>query len=149
MNDYVPTEDFEAPFVVTLKGGTGFEKPWIVIRGNSAAEAVARLAEAKLEGLLEKTAEYAADFQATTGAAAPAGDHRSPSGGSSTQGQQAAAPSAAAPSLQFHPEGLKCSSCQGSVVFKEITAKTGKKFKMWVCENQRSRGDGHHSEFIN
>lgn len=140
------TEDFDSPFTVTLKGGSGYDKPWIVIRGNTAVETVARLAEAKLEGLLEKTAEYAADFQAQNGAAPTTA---APAGGSPSRSQSA--PQGAAPSSdrQLHPEGLKCSSCQGDVVFKEITAKTGKKFKMWVCENQRARGDGHTSEFIN
>lgn len=149
------TEDFDSPFTVTLKGGSGYDKPWIVIRGNTAAETIARLGEASIDGLLERTAEYAAKFQEANGAAAPAGGATgSPSvvqSGPSTQGQQAAAPSAAAPSRQLHPEGLKCGSCQGDVVFKEITQKKPpyKSFKMWVCENQRSRGDGHHSEFIN
>lgn len=145
----ISTDEFEAPFVVTLKGGTGFEKPWIVIRGNSAAEAVARLAEAKLEGLLEKTAEYAADFQAKNGAASPAGDHRSPSGGSSTQTRTTGAAGSSGAAPQTHPEGLKCGKCQGTVAYKEIKAKSGKTFKLWVCENQRERNDGHHSEFIN
>lgn len=29
-----------------------------------------------------------------------------------------------------------------------FTSKAGKDFKMWTCPNQRSKGDGHYSEFI-
>lgn len=159
MTDTTPNEDFEAPFVVTLKGGAGYEKPWIVIRGNTAEETVARLGEAQINGLLEKAAEYSAEFQNKTGAAAPAAPATQSGPPSRTNGQAPASqPSgAAAPSNGFdgsqHPEGVVCSAagCGQPVVGKSIKSKKPpyKTYEMWVCPNQRTRGDGHFSEFVN
>jgi len=152
------TEDFEAPFVVTLKGGAGYEKPWVVIRGNTAEEAVARLGEAHLHNLLEKAAEYSAAFQALTGGAAnqsaPARTASTPSSRPVSQAPAAPQPTAAPPAPQdnqgrAHPEGLACPQCQQVVGYKTITSKkNGKSYNMWVCPNQRTREDGHFSEFV-
>lgn len=153
------SEDFEAPFVVTLKGGAGYEKPWIVVRGNTAEEAVARLGEAKISGLLERAAEYAADFQAQTGAAAPSANGTqggAPSSARGTGSRGSASSGAAAPSnsgVELHPEGLQCSfaGCGQPVQLKIIKSKKPpyKQYDMWVCPNQRARDDGHYAEFIN
>lgn len=144
----------EAPITITLKGGSGYDKPWLVLRAVSAPDALALLAEAELNELPGKIAEFAASFQEKNGAApqtsAPARSSGSPS---RSQG----APRGAAPQQQqqssdveYHPEGLACSKCQGDVQLKTITSKkNGKKYDMWVCPNQSDRNDGHHSEFIN
>ena len=161
-------EDFqgpEAPYTITLKGGAGFEAPWLVLRATSAADAVALLGEAVVAELPEKIAEFAGDFRAKNGAA-PAGagarttgsPSRSgaPRGGQSTQRrgaapqsqQQSQSQSAPAGDTEFHPEGVTCSVDGEVVVYKEINSR-GKKYELWVCPNQRSKGDGHFSEFIN
>lgn len=43
---------------------------------------------------------------------------------------------------------MTCDKCGEVVVYKQITSKAGKRFELWTCPNQKSRGDGHHSEFI-
>lgn len=157
MNDYVPTEDVEAPYSVTLRTGAGYDAALLTIRGNDAVQLISRLGELEVNDGLARVVEFNSSLQAKAGAATPAGDRSTgtPSrSGSSTQNQQAAGSRAAASSdLQFHPEGLKCqkANCGAPVIYKQITQKKPpyKDFKMWVCENQRERGDQHHSEFIN
>jgi hypothetical protein len=160
----VSDENFEgpeAPYTITLKGGAGFESPWLVVRAASAEDAVALLAEATMNELPEKIAEFAGDFRAKAGAA-PAqsaggdrtSDSPSRSGRTSTTGRQSA-PRGAAPQssnqggdVEYHPEGLACGSCGETVVYKKIQ-KGNRSFELWTCPNQRQRNDGHHSEFIN
>lgn len=152
--DYVGPE---APFTLTLKGGSGYDKPWLVLRAQSAEDAVALLGEAQAAELLDRIAEYATEFQGKVAGAAPEGapaENRStgtPSRSGSTGGSQrrGAAPAPKSTDVEYHPEGLKCDKCQGAVVYKKITSKVGKVFELWVCENQRERNDGHYSEFIN
>jgi hypothetical protein len=152
----------EAPFTITLKGGSGYDKPWLVLRAASAEDAVALLVEAKASELLEQIASYATDFQEKVAGAAPEGapaesrstGTQSPSRSGSSGGSQrrGAAPAPKQSSdVEYHPEGLTCgkANCGGSVIFKKITTKAGKSFELWVCEYQREKGDGHHSEFIN
>lgn len=62
-------------------------------------------------------------------------------------GGQQAAPQQNGP--VYHPEGISCGSCGAPVVKKVINAKTGKTYQLWSCPNQRSKGDGHYSEFAN
>lgn len=148
----------EAPYTITLKGGSGYAAPWLVLRAQSAEDAQALLVEAKAAELLESIAAYASDFQEKVAGAEPS--KSAPVGGRSTGspsrsgargGSQrgGSAPAQNSGDVEYHPEGLKCSKCQAPVIYKKITAKTGKTFEMWVCENQRERNDGHHSEFIN
>lgn len=71
-----------------------------------------------------------------------------------SQAQQPWAGQQAAPQQQnngvvYHPEGIVCSACGAPVVKKVINAKTGKTYQLWSCPNQRSKGDGHYSEFAN
>lgn len=138
MNDYIPAEDVEAPISFTGKIGGNL----MTIRGNDVDQFVARLDEFIEKGAIQKVA----DFNELTGAVSTvsssfSGGSNSNAGGRSQQG--------GASSGETHPEGLKCGKCQGTVQYKEIKAKSGKTFKLWVCENQRERNDGHHSEFIN
>lgn len=154
MNDYVPTEDVEAPFSVTLRTGSGYDAALLTIRGNDAVQLIGRLGELEANDGLARVVEFNSALQAKAGASAP----------SATGGQSGGSPSsqrdansrggntssgAGASDRQLHPEGLKCPKCQGAVIYKEIKSKAGKTFKLWVCENQRERNDGHHSEFIN
>ena len=152
----------DTPYTITLKGGAGFEAPWLVVRASSAEDAVALLGEAVMAELPEKIAEFAADFRdkAGAGASGATGAQRggsSPSqGGANPRGRRASSGASApqrqaAPSnndAENHPEGLECGSCGQPVIFKEIDSR-GRKFQLWVCPNQRTKGDGHHSEFIN
>lgn len=53
---------------VTLKGGVGYEAPWIVIHANTEAEALARVNDVTFANLAARTAEAASFFRgAVTG----------------------------------------------------------------------------------
>jgi hypothetical protein len=156
VNDYVPAdvEDVEAPISANFVTGAGFDRAQITVRANDADQYVQRLAELTAVEALEKTVEFSRMLQEKAGGGAaeqPASNSRSTgspsrSGGSSARGGA----SRPAPSdVEYHPEGLKCSKDDAPVIYKKIKSKAGKTFEMWVCENQRERGDGHHSEFIN
>lgn len=61
-------ETDNTPISVTLKGGKGYEAPWIVVRGHSPEEVLALLGDL---GDLDRTvAEKAADFRAVNNASA-------------------------------------------------------------------------------
>lgn len=51
-----------APLVITLKAGTGFDSPWIVVRGYDPADVVNKLNS--LDGVIEATLEAAGLFTA-------------------------------------------------------------------------------------
>ena len=142
----------EAPITVTLKGGAGFEAPWLVFRATSAEDAIALLAESALADLPEKVAEFAADFRAKQSGGGGAAKAEAPARGaqrSSSGGRTASRPAPQAPAddVEYHPEGIECPSCNSPVQYKAIN-KGSRKFELWTCPNQRSKGDGHYSEFI-
>lgn len=142
------TESTEAPITVTLKGGAGYEAPWLVLRGNTPGE-VAQLLQ-NLGSLPEAVVSASNLFHAvhTSGPllpnapeapAAPAPQQQAPQG-------WAPAPPAAAPAV--HPEGKVCESCASPLVFKSGTSKAGKAYKLWSCPNGRSRNDGHSTLWV-
>lgn len=53
------TNDTDA-FVATLKYGSGYEAPWLVVRGSSAPELSARIKEAMSSGLMTTVGQAAA-----------------------------------------------------------------------------------------
>lgn len=148
-------EDFEgqAPYTITLKGGKGYDAPWLVLRAQSAEDAQALLVEAKTAELLESIAEYATDFQEKVAGAepqdSPPPSRRSSSSGSSsrtTTTRRSAPPKN--DDVEYHPEGLECGKCGKPVFLKAGTSRAGKKFEVWTCPNQESKGDGHFSEYV-
>ena len=70
------------------------------------------------------------------------------SGGWGAAQQQSAPPQQGG--VQLHPEGKQCQQCATTLQYKVVTRKSDQKqFKFWACPNQRSRDDGHSSEFAN
>jgi hypothetical protein len=155
-------DEFQGPAVpikITLKGGAGYEAPWIVFSAESAEDAVALLAESEVADLPKLVAEYSASFREKAGSAPAqsAGGARtsgspSRSGRTSTTGRQSAtrgaAPQSQQDDVEYHPEGVTCGACGEVVIYKKIN-KGQRSFELWTCPNQRQRNDGHHSEFIN
>lgn len=158
----------DAPVTITLKGGAGFEAPWLVLRATSAEDAIALLAESTLAELPEKIAEFAADFRGKAGAAPASGSAAgartsgpqasrsarpsTPGGRGATRGaapQQSQQQSAPADDVEYHPEGLICgaSNCGLPVQLKVGTSKAGRQYEVWTCPSQRSKGDGHFSQY--
>lgn len=80
----VTQETTNAKIVTTLKGGSGFDAPWIVIHADDAAEAVAVLRGDSIEELLKATKEVSDKFN---GGQAPAQRQAAPR----TQGMPAGA----------------------------------------------------------
>lgn len=63
-------ESLESSFTVTLKGGAGYEAPWIVVRGDNPAEVEESL-ENLTEGLLQKVNDVASLFRGAAVVSAP------------------------------------------------------------------------------
>ena len=110
-------ENTEGKIVVTLKGGKGYEAPWIVIHANDIAEANAHLNDEALAGLIKQTKKVAEFFN----------------GGENTQanngpkGQPKAATQA--PNGQEPPEGYE---------FKSGVNKQGKPWKGFLPIDRNS-----------
>ena len=80
----VTQDNTNAKIVTTLKGGSGFDAPWIVIHADDVAEAVAVLRGDNIEELLKATKEVSDKFN---GGQAPAQQRQAPR----TQGMPAGA----------------------------------------------------------
>lgn len=156
-----------APIVVTLKAGTGYDSPWLVIRGSNPDEVVTKLRS--LDGVIEATLEAAGAFAAgrTFGATAQSAPQAAPApfeqqaapqgpppawGQTPAAQQQGAAPAQQAPvrskyAGQPHPEGKTCSICPN--VLEKKKTQNGK--DVWRCPEWRWAGgavNGHSSEWI-
>lgn len=94
----VTQDNTNAKIVATLKGGSGFDAPWIVIHADDSAEAVAVLRGDGIEELLKATKEVSDKFN---GGQAPAQQRQ---GAPRTQGMPAGA-DAPRPSDPPMPEG--------------------------------------------
>lgn len=148
----------------TLKGGTGFDAPWVVVYGNTPDEVEGKLRGVIQTGLIEATVEAANALKAANNAGplAPQGQEavqqapaqQAPPAPAQPQGwgqqapQQQPAPQAGPVNGTPHPEGKTCPACGQVVQYKAFTSKAGRDFKLWSCPNQRQKGDGHFSEFI-
>lgn len=112
------TEAGEGKVTATLKGGAGFDAPWIVIHGDSVADVYEQFDgenAALLADLMEKVANAGKHFSSLGPVKAAA----SSSGGGAPQGSQeppAGAPPAPGPDW----------------VFKSGVGKTGKPWKAWM-----------------
>lgn len=147
---------------VTLKAGTGYDSPWIVVYGDNPDEVQFKLQN--ISGVIEATVQAANLLKGANNAApllegapaeaAPAAPQQPAGWGNSapqaqpqwSQPQQGAP---AAPQVRLHPEGKTC-ACGQVLIFKEITSKKNNKtYQMWTCPSQQRKGDGHDSEFVN
>lgn len=147
-----------APIVVTLKAGTGYDAPWIVIRGYDPDDVSARLKG--LDSVIEATHEAAGLFAAGRLAAPQGGQQAPPSSQPAAQpaqqgwGQQQGQQQSAAPAPRQskfggppHPEGKTCAICPNVLEKK----KTGSGKEVWRCNDWRwnnGEPNGHSSEFI-
>lgn len=108
----------QAKIVATLKGGSGYDAPWIVVHADTPEEAAAALKDPAMKELLELTQNVGSKFVGMAPAkAAPA--------------QSTAAPAAAtaAPGGQTPPEGY---------VFKSGMGKNGKMWKAFMPIDRNS-----------
>jgi|SRR5690606_14341081 len=118
VSSVVPSGDGKV--VVTLKGGTGFDAPWIVIHADSVADAL-RQFDADLASLMEQAQKASAKFAELSSkpAAAPAAQSR---------------PSTAAPAgASQAPNGQTETCAHGEMVYRSGVSKAGKPYKMFAC----------------
>jgi hypothetical protein len=151
----------ELPIKATLKAGTGYDAPWLTVDANDPNDLAFKLKGLiEHESALQLVVEAANALKATNNvapiaaqqAAVPEPAPQASNGWGSSpaaaqQTQQNAPPQNNG--VRYHPEGLLCPSCNAGVIFKSITAKTGKTFELWTCPNQRQKDDGHYSQFAN
>ena len=171
-------EDVEAPYSASFKTSPGFEAAQITVRGNTADELLGRLEELREAEGFQAVVDFNNTLQAVNVMSLPdepeekkeekpAGRGRGSSsrGGNKSGGSRGGSGSSRGGSRgssddnksrseiadeDLHPEGITCDKrgCDGRVHYKEIDSR-GNHYELWVCEFQRSKGDGHYSEFIN
>lgn len=149
----------ELPIKLTLKAGAGYDAPWITVDAADPSDLGFKVAALNDGELLQNVIDLANVLKAANaiGSSAPVAAPAAPTAVPASapgwaQPAQAAAPVAPPqqPAVRFHPEGILCSSCNAGVIFKQIQSKaSGKTFQLWTCPNQKSKGDGHYSEFAN
>ncbi|MFF7588597.1 hypothetical protein ACFZCK_14030 [Kitasatospora purpeofusca] len=105
---------------ITLKGGSGYDAPWIVFRGANLRDAHAQMSDKEaLKALVDDVAKVGAYF-ASTGAPKPS--QAASGGGSEASAQQPARPS----------------NVPAHFVFKSgVSKKSGKAYRMWIDPNDR------------
>ena len=110
-------ENTEGKIVVTLKGGKGYEAPWIVIHANDVNEANEQLNDENLADLIKQTKKVAEFFNSGANTQANNGP----------KGQPQAATQA--PGGQQPPEGY---------VFKSGVGKNGRPWKAFMPADRNS-----------
>lgn len=125
---------------VTLKGGTGFDAPWVVVRASSIPSALAHLKTYtdELKELLDGTSKLGAYF-ARTGSQKPAGGSSAPAGPS--------APANDRPAYQQAPSGQTKYCQHGEMTFKSGVSKAGNTYKGFFCP-ERDRDAQCKPEFM-
>lgn len=122
----------EGKVVVTLKGGTGYDAPWIVIHANDASDAVAQM-DGKLAELATHTAKVAKFFQGQVGPAASGGAQR----------QQPGKPAGATQA----PGGQSKSCTHGEMTFRSGMGQKGP-WKGFFCPTPKDTPGQCKPEFI-
>lgn len=118
----ITTTDTQSKIVATLKGGSGYDAPWIVVHANDAGDAVETLKDPAMKELLELTQNVGEKF-VEMGPTKPARSN----GGGNRGGKPAGA--AQAPNGQEPPEGY---------VFKSGMSKAGKPWKAFMPADRNS-----------
>lgn len=105
-----PVSDGNDQISITLKGGTGFDAPWIVVKGTSPEEALEILNKVRELGLMDTTAKAAAMFQGHVGGGSGGSGVRQGQGGNRAGGQNA---------KPATPPGVAAKSCShGEMVYR-------------------------------
>lgn len=122
----------EGKIVVTLKGGAGYDAPWIVVHANDSQDALNQLRDDVLKELITRTKEVATYFSG--GNARPA---------QAQQQTQQGPPQGATEA----PGGEKRYCAHGEMRFKSDISKAGKPYKGFFC-TERDRSQQCDAQFI-
>ena len=114
------TQDDSENFVITLKGGPGYDAPWIVIRGGDAEVAKKRVLEAHRSGLMETVLKASQAFS-----------------GSAPKPPAPAAPMQAPAQPQMGGDTPTCD--HGARIFRSGTSAKGP-WSAWFCPAGRDSG---------
>ncbi|MEU7863448.1 hypothetical protein [Nonomuraea sp. NPDC049141] len=120
-NKTLSAENEAASYTGTFKGGSGFDAPWLVVRGSSAVEYKELVEAADEEGLFELTAEKAKEFAAKYGPPAK------PAAASSSRPAARKAPS------RSSSDAPTC-DCGEPAGYTEFQSKAGKTVKAYKCQ---------------
>jgi hypothetical protein len=121
------TPQSDGKVVVTLKGGTGYDSPWIVIHAADVDDALAQLKDDALGELIQRTAQvgkYFAESGKPAGQAAPQQQQAPQGRPGQPQGSQQA------------PNGEERYCAHGKRQFKSGVNKSGKPYKAFFCSSQ-------------
>lgn len=114
---------------VTLKGGTGFDSPWIVVHATDAADALGQLQDETMKELMDFTAKSGQYF---AGLAKPA-----TASGGSTGGAASSAPAS--------DSGKSCK--HGNMTFRS-GSKNGNTWQGWFCPTPQGTPDQCKPQFV-
>lgn len=132
-----PPGEGEGKVVVTLKGGTGYDAPWIVIHAEDASEALAQL-DGTLAELMQKTAQVARYFHGQLELSKP------PQGGQNGgyQNQQQSGGQAGRPPNASQPPNGQAEYCaHGPMQFKSGVNGQGKAWSGHFCPQPKDAPD--------
>lgn len=132
----VPPGEGEGKVVVTLKGGTGFDAPWIVIHAEDAADALAQL-DGTLAELMQKTAQVARYFHGQLGGSKPPQAAPTPQSGGYNGGGQPGRPANA----NQAPNGQAEYCAHGAMVFNSGVNNQGKAWSGHFCPQPKGATD--------
>ncbi|RJQ79940.1 hypothetical protein D5S17_09205 [Pseudonocardiaceae bacterium YIM PH 21723] len=122
---------------VTLKGGTGYDAPWITIDGVSVQDALDQISGGDAEvtkRLLDQVAKIGKYFAST---------------GNGASSSPAAASSGGTPAYQQAPGGEKRYCAHGEMVFRSgVSAKTGKPYSLFGCPTP-NKAEQCKAQFLN
>lgn len=128
----------DAKIVLTLKGGTGYDEPWVVIHADTVDEASALLKEVNDKGVFSGMKAAASVFHA-----APTAEGQAVSAvvgtfpGSTVT--PPAAPAAPAPTSSVDP---RCPDCGSAMTYKTGSSARGP-WQGWFCQNKPRDAKGH------
>jgi hypothetical protein len=126
----------EGKVTVTLKGGTGFNAPWVVIHGKDVSDALNQINDTQLAELLERAQKASKFFADKAEAPAPAASQA----GSQAQGGQ--------PQASTQSSGNDKFCKHGQMVSKSgVSAKNGKAWSGYFCPAPKGTPDQCDPQF--
>jgi hypothetical protein len=126
--------------VLTFKQGTGYDAPWVVIHGDSVAEASLLLEQVRTTGVFAGVRGAAAEFASPVSETEAVATVTNAFPGSTVVTPPVMATGPPAQSASMDP---RCPDCGGAMQFKSGTGATGSPYRGWFCDNKPRGGKGH------
>jgi hypothetical protein len=137
-----PVASNDGKVVLTFKGGTGFDAPWIVIHAADLQDAADQVSGSNASLLADTMAKVQKAGEHFAGLAAP---KTAAQNGNSGGGGGGRAPQAA----QSAPGGQSKTCAHGEMQFRSgVSAKTGKAWKAFFCPTPKGTPGQCDAEFI-